>query len=134
MDLLVISDNIAIPSPYVLTIKEFAKITERKNSIKEFSYIYHMCDHSSPFALYDIDKREEEVIKNLFSTKWKADKTIKAACDKYLELKEEIFSIINGLCSNIDDPKIESDLRKWIQLESATSELFKQAADRRRNQ
>ena len=47
-----------------------------------------MCDHSSPFALYDKDKREEEVVKNIFTTKWKADKAVLAACDKYLELKE----------------------------------------------
>jgi hypothetical protein len=88
MDLLTVSDNKVIPSAYTLTIKEFAKIASRKDAAKELSYVYHMCDHTSPFALYDIDKREEEIIKNIFNSKWKADTFVKAACDKYLELKE----------------------------------------------
>tara|TARA_R110002074_G_scaffold116259_1_gene247471 strand:- start:1687 stop:2205 length:519 start_codon:yes stop_codon:yes gene_type:complete len=88
MDLLTISDNKVIPSAYTLTIKEFAKLASRKTSAKELSYVYHMCDHSSPFAVYDVDVRHAEVASSIFNVNWEPDKYVKAACDKYAELKE----------------------------------------------
>jgi acyl-CoA reductase-like NAD-dependent aldehyde dehydrogenase len=88
MDLLTISDNKVIPSAYTLTIKEFAKIAKRKNSAKELSYVYHMCDHSSPFAVYDVDVRHAEVASSIFDINWEPDEAVKAACDKYVSLKE----------------------------------------------
>jgi len=88
MDLLTISDNKVIPSAYTLTIKEFAKLAGRKNSAKELSYVYHMCDHNSPFTVYDIDVRHAEVAGSIFNIDWEPDKYVKAACDKYIYLKE----------------------------------------------
>lgn len=88
MDLLTISDNKVIPSAYTLTIKEFAKIGGRKNAAKELSYVYHMCDHNSPFSVYDQDVRHAEVASSIFDVNWEPDKYVKAACDKYEKLKE----------------------------------------------
>tara|TARA_R110002020_G_scaffold126458_7_gene284236 strand:+ start:2200 stop:2703 length:504 start_codon:yes stop_codon:yes gene_type:complete len=83
VNLLTINDNQVIPSAYTLTIPEFEKL-----SVKELAYVYYYCDHKSPFAVYDEEKREEEVIKSVFKEKYKTSSKLKAACDKYKELTE----------------------------------------------
>ena len=83
MDLLTISDNRVIPSAYTLTIPEFKLL-----SIEELAYIYYMCDHRSPFAVYEEEKRSEEVIQSVFKKKYNISSKINAACDKYKELTE----------------------------------------------
>lgn len=90
MELLIVSNDVVIASPYVLTIKEFAAISKKKQEIavKELSYIYHICDHNSPFSVYDLEARELQVIKSIFKIKWTPDVKVKAACAKYVELKE----------------------------------------------
>lgn len=91
MDLLTINENIAIPSPYVLTIVEFEALVKRDSdkAVKELAYVYFMCDHHSPFSVYDEEKRKEEVKLNIFGeSKWKADSKVLAACDRYKKLKE----------------------------------------------
>jgi acyl-CoA reductase-like NAD-dependent aldehyde dehydrogenase len=58
-------------------------------SIPELAYVFYMCDHTSPFAVYDEEKRKEEVIKSVFKeTKKLKWSVINAACDKYKELTE----------------------------------------------
>ena len=83
MDLLTISDNKVIPSAYTLTIPEFKDL-----SIEELAYVYYICDHRSPFAVYDEERREEEVIKSVFKKKYTITSKIEAACHKYKELTE----------------------------------------------
>tara|TARA_R100000951_G_scaffold65411_1_gene55197 strand:+ start:906 stop:1412 length:507 start_codon:yes stop_codon:yes gene_type:complete len=84
MELLEIVDNVAVPSPYTLTILEFKDL-----DTKELAYIYFMHDHRSPYAVYDISQRHDEVILGLYGkTKWKASNKVLAACNKYKELKE----------------------------------------------
>jgi len=83
VDLLTISDNRVIPSAYTLTIPEFKLL-----SIEELAYIYYMCDHRSPFAVYEEEKRSEEVIQSVFKKKYNISSKINAACDKYKELTE----------------------------------------------
>ena len=110
MNLITISNNVAVPSAYTLTIIEFKNL-----NTKELAYVYFMCDHHSPFSVYDEDKRHEEVCLSVFGkTDWKAtDKVkipftdrslrsnlyrglsttrgtdkVKVACDKYKKLKE----------------------------------------------
>ena len=70
MELLTIKDNIAIPSPYILTIMEFNALVkrDRDRSVKELAYVYFMCDHHSPFSVYDEEKRKEEVKLNIFGS------------------------------------------------------------------
>jgi hypothetical protein len=88
MELLTVSDNKVIPSAYTISIKEFAKIAKRKKGPKELAYVYHMCDHNSPFAVYDLETREAEIASSIFDIDWKPDTHVKAACAKYKELKE----------------------------------------------
>ena len=91
MELLIIKDNVAVPSPYVLTVTEFAELVKRgkDKAVKELAYIFFMCDHHSPFSVYDEDKRCEEVKLSVFGeSKWKADSKVLAACDVYKKLKE----------------------------------------------
>ena len=83
MDLLTISDNKVIPSAYTLAIPEFKALT-----VLELAYVYYMCDHRSPFAVYDEDKREEEVVQSVFKKKYTISSKMKAACIKYKELTE----------------------------------------------
>ena len=84
MNLITISNNVAVPSAYTLTIIEFKNL-----NTKELAYVYFMCDHHSPFSVYDEDKRHEEVCLSVFGkTDWKATDKVKVACDKYKKLKE----------------------------------------------
>ena len=92
-DLLTVSNYIVIPDSYTLTIKEFKDLIERDKSkkkekgIKELAYIYYMCDHNSPFSVYEEEERHEEVLKSL-NIKDKIDIGVKKAMEKYLELVE----------------------------------------------
>ena len=86
MELLTISDNKVIPSAYTLTIPEFKNL-----KIEELAYIFYMCDHKSPFAVYDEERRKEEVVKSVFkniNTKKLIWSKINAGCDKYKKLTE----------------------------------------------
>ena len=83
MDLLTISENRVIPSAYTLTIPEFKALP-----VLELAYVYYMCDHRSPFSVYDESKRSEEVIKSVFKKEHKISSKLNAACDKYKELTE----------------------------------------------
>ena len=86
MELLTISDNKVIPSAYTLTIPEFKVL-----KIEELAYIFYMVDHRSPFAVYDEEKRKEEVVKSVFKnidTKKLVWRKINAGCDRYKELTE----------------------------------------------
>ena len=84
-DLINIVDNVASPTAYTLTIKEFKDL-----SVEELSFVYFMVDHSSPFAIYEWDQREIEVKNSIFGEKkkWKPSPKILGACDKYEKLIE----------------------------------------------
>ena len=80
-DLIIIKDKVATPSPYALLIKEFKDL-----KIEELGYVYFICDHRSAYAVYEWDKRHEEVMQSL---KLKTvSKKVEIACDKYNELIE----------------------------------------------
>jgi len=84
MELLEIVDNVAVPSPYTLTILEFKDL-----NTKELAYVYFMCDHGSPYSVYDVEERQSEVILGVFGkSKWVPSPKVQAACDKYKKLKE----------------------------------------------
>ena len=83
MELLTISENKVIPSAYTLTIPEFKDLKPL-----ELAYVYYMCDHKSPFAVYDNERRVEEVLKSVFKKKYTITSKMNAGCDKYKELTE----------------------------------------------
>ena len=84
-DLIHIVDNVATPTAYTLTIKEFQGLTP-----EELAFIYFMVDHRSPFAVYDWDQRLIEVKNSIFGEKkkWSPSIKVKAGCDKYEKLIE----------------------------------------------
>ena len=65
-DLIHIIDNKGVPSSYALSIQEFKDL-----SANELSYVYFMCDHRSPFAVYEWQQREIEVKNSIFGEKKK---------------------------------------------------------------
>ena len=88
MELLIVSDKKVIVPATTLAIKEFAAVAKRKKGLLELAYVYHLCDHGSPFAAYAADVREAEVAASIFDVEWNADKVVLAAWDKYNELTE----------------------------------------------
>lgn len=69
----------------IAQIKAFAKILEKKNAEALVSYIYHLCDYSSPYSIYSKDEREQRV-KNDFLGGKNPDKDVLNAIEKYKEL------------------------------------------------
>jgi len=84
-NLIYIKDNVAIPSPYTLTIKEFKGL-----KTEELAFVYFMMDHRSPFAVYEWKQRIIEVKNSIFGekNKFKPSSKVLVACDKYEQLIE----------------------------------------------
>lgn len=84
-DLIHIVDNKGVPSAYTLSIKEFKNL-----SIDELAFVYFMCDHRSPFAVYEWEQRRIEVKNSIFGEKknWSPSPKVLGACDKYEKLIE----------------------------------------------
>tara|TARA_R110000824_G_scaffold154479_2_gene326613 strand:+ start:13596 stop:14141 length:546 start_codon:yes stop_codon:yes gene_type:complete len=95
-NLLEISNNLPVPSPYTLAIQEFTKLylkdksKGKETAIKELSYIYFKCDHNSPYVIYDEEEKELKIKESLFgeNSKWSPDAEVKAACIRYLSLTD----------------------------------------------
>ena len=84
-DLIYIKDNVAIPSAYTLTIKEFKGL-----KTEELAFVYFMVDHRSPFEVYEWKQRLIEVKNSIFGekNKFKPSSKVFGACDKYEQLIE----------------------------------------------
>ena len=79
-DLLTVSNNVVIPSPYALTITEFEKL-----SVKELAFVYFFADHRSSYAAYDEAERRDKLLEDL---KVKSTPNLHAGLQKYRELSE----------------------------------------------
>jgi hypothetical protein len=82
-------------NPEVKLIPEFRKIITKdkdrfkKTAMKEFFYIYHMLDHSSPYSIYGEEEREVRVKKDSgLADSWKKDTDVSSAIKKYIKLTE----------------------------------------------
>ena len=84
-DLIFIKDNKAIPSAYAMTVREFKNLKGT-----ELSFVYFMCDHRSPFSIYDWEQRLVEVKDSIFGegSKFTPSPKVLAACDRYDKLVE----------------------------------------------
>lgn len=80
-------------SQEALLIKEFKDLWDRDQdqAMKEMSYIYllNSYDPANPFSAYADDIRKEKVEQNVWGKKYKPDKLVKAAQDKFIELRDE---------------------------------------------
>ena len=63
-DLIYIKDNKAVPSPYSKTVIEFKDL-----KTEELGFVYFMCDHRSPFSVYEWEQRILEVKNSIFGNK-----------------------------------------------------------------
>lgn len=82
-DLLQVVNNKAVVSAYAKTILEFKNL-----SLEDLAYVYFMTDYRSPYAVYDVEDRHEQVKNSIFTSKWNTNPKIEAACIKYAELTE----------------------------------------------
>jgi len=79
-ELIVVSNNVVVPSPYALTISEFKVLKSN-----ELGAVYFFTDHNSPYAVYDEEERKEKIAHDL---KMKFNPKVLGAIDKYKELSE----------------------------------------------
>lgn len=79
-ELITVSNNVVVPSPYAITIAEFKVLKSN-----ELGAVYFFADHNSPYAVYDEDEREEKIAQDL---KAKFTAKVRAGIDKYRELSE----------------------------------------------
>tara|TARA_Y100001963_G_scaffold115377_1_gene160181 strand:+ start:279 stop:794 length:516 start_codon:yes stop_codon:yes gene_type:complete len=84
-DLIHIVDNVAVPSVYAKTIKEFEEL-----KAEELAFVYFTVDHRSPFSVYEWNQRVIEVKNSIFGEKkkWTPSVKVLAACEKYEKLIE----------------------------------------------
>jgi len=81
------AESLAIPIFNKLWKRDKSKTKDR--ATKEISYIFFMCDFNSPYMAYPNNKRREILLNDFMKDqKWKEDKDIKGAMDKYLEFQE----------------------------------------------
>lgn len=95
MQLFQIQDNQPIITPEGLLIPEFAALWRREKSkkkeiaTKELSYVYFKADYKSVYQAYLPDVQEKQIIIDVFGKKkWKPDKVVQQAVDKYIELQQ----------------------------------------------
>lgn len=147
-----LKENKVIIDPEILTIPEFKKIWENDksktkiNAILEFTYIYHICDSDSPYSNFSDDKKKSHLGLDLFNdAKYKPNKVIEEAANKYLELKEtplqrllkaaqnkidDIVTYLNNTPYSEDSAKTINDIYKNISSYVAQEEKLKSAVEK----
>ena len=82
-------------NPDSLAIPMFSKIWKtdktktKEKATKEISYIYFMCDFSSPYMVYPETKRREVIVKDFMKDeKWKESESILHAMKRYKDFQE----------------------------------------------
>lgn len=79
-DLITLDGTKVIASPYALSIPEFKGL-----KAEELTAVYFLCDHRSPYSIYDEETRWEQINESI---KVSATPKLKAAVEKYNELSE----------------------------------------------
>lgn len=78
-------DNVTVTKE-LSVIKEFNDINEREDSSLLFSYIFHLCDWNSPYAVYDAEERESMLKEELFNNEEPPMDILQPAIDLYNKL------------------------------------------------
>lgn len=102
------NNSVIVNEPEVLLIKEFSELwtnernktktdpkgTKKSRAYRELTYIWLMCDWSSPYSDYTEQERHKEALKDagLTEKEWD-DPTFRAACRKYRDLQESSRSL-----------------------------------------
>lgn len=99
---------------------------DKKEALKEFSYIYFIHDHKSPYYIYPEDERRLRVSTDTGLGKdYKPDDKVQAAINKYLELSKtptlkSLTSIREGLLTS---SRLIDSLRERIDAALADPDL-----------
>lgn len=102
------NNSVVINEPEVLLVKEFADLwsndrnktakdktgSKKTRAYKELTYIWLMCDWSSPYSDYTEQERHKEALRDagLTEEEWN-NPEFRAACRKYRELQESSRSL-----------------------------------------
>lgn len=109
--------QLSLNSEEVLLIPEFKKLMERdrtknkKKAFAEFTYIYLMLDWNSPFREYSDAEKEKEALRSAEIEAGDVDEFVKAAMEKYDEIKNSnrILTYIKSSWRMLDKLKDYSD-------------------------
>lgn len=121
MKLFYIRENQVYPTDECLRVSEFKILWDRDKSkykdtaIKELSYIefLHSYLDTNPYAEYEEGVKEAKIILDLFGdTKWKPDKVVLDAVNKYIEFRDNASVSLRFYKANIN--AIEK-LRKFLE-------------------
>lgn len=118
------SDNsVIVNEPEILLIREFSALwsndrnktktdpkgSKKSRAYRELTYIWLMCDWSSPYSDYTEQERHKEALKDagLTEEEWN-DPTFRAACRKYRELQDssralKLIKSAQGVVDKITD-------------------------------
>ena len=81
------AESLAVPIFNKIWKRDKSKSKDRAN--KEIAYIFFMCDFNSPYMAYPGNKKRDIILNDFMKDpKWKEDKEIKEAMNKYLEFQE----------------------------------------------
>ena len=108
------SDEVEVPY-YLAELQSFKKILNSDNEKKYISYIFHMCDWESPYAIHPNQERKNIVEKELDIKK--VPKYVTQAIEKYnelnttdsIELLNSAKNAVRELRKYFNDIKIESE-------------------------
>lgn len=113
-----------VPEFKALIVRD--KTADKKNALKEFSYIYFYYDHKSPYYIYPEDERHLRVSRDVgFGEDYQPDAKVMAAVTKYLEFGrtptiKSLSSIREGLLTS---SRLIDSLRERIDAALADPDL-----------
>lgn len=110
-------NNIVVPTPSILLIKEFKsvwnrdKTTKKERALNEFAYIYFKHDFKSIYKTSFTDEEiEVELRRDIFNKpKWKADKLVIAAENRY-----KVLQVTKSLAFLNAAEKALSEIKKYF--------------------
>lgn len=86
MSLFKFSEDKVTVTKELSVLKPFDDINEREDSNLLFSYIFHLCDWKSPYAIHDGEERKQILKEELFHDKEPPMKVLQPAIDLYEKL------------------------------------------------
>ncbi len=124
MGIFVEENHVVSVAPEIKLIPQYATLTnrdkskEKKDSFREFAYIYFTVDFKSPYYIYPKEERKQRVKIELgYDPDWNPDKLINAAIVKYEELQitPSISTLIAIRESLLTSSKVIEALRSRIE-------------------
>lgn len=74
--------------PEIRNIWDRDTTDEKLTAQKELAYVYHMAEPKSVYSKLPRENKETEIINDIFGGKYRPDKEVQLAIDKYKELRE----------------------------------------------